>query len=338
MNVEENLSTRAGRFARGERGGTSSVHGSLGSRFESRFSEVADALCAVSDASLRFPIDHARRGAMPSRDAILSIVENLRSILFPQHFGALDRTTVSFRYSMGARLDEAALGLEEQVRRGLALSCHHEVMHPSSCALCGVTALEIVEGFVSSLPRIRDLLEADVSAAFDGDPAATFPDETLYCYPGVTAITQHRIAHELYRAGVPLIPRMIAQQSHAATGIDIHPGARIGRSFFIDHGTGVVIGETCEIGERVRLYQGVTLGARDFPSGGDGKLLRGLPRHPVVGDDVVIYAGATILGRVSIGSGTTISGNVWLTRSVPPGSRVSQAHARHVRHGQGSGI
>ena len=165
----------------------------------------------------------------------------------------------------------------------------------------------------------------DVTAAYQGDPAAHSADEVLLCYPGVTAMIHHRPANVLYRLGVPMLARMVAEIAHADTGIDIHPGATIGRSFFIDHGTGVVIGETAIIGDRVRLYQMVTLGAKRFPPGENGELKKGLPRHPLIEDDVVIYAGATILGRITIGKGSTIGGNVWLTRSVAPGSNVTQA-------------
>jgi serine O-acetyltransferase len=176
---------------------------------------------------------------------------------------------------------------------------------------------------------VRALLETDLEAAWRGDPAAGSVDEVLVCYPGIMAMICHRLAHELHRLGVPLIGRIIAEIAHSATGIDIHPGASIGGSFFIDHGTGVVIGETTVIGERVRLYQAVTLGAKRFPVDADGTLQKGHTRHPVVEDDVVIYAGATILGRITIGKGTVIGGNVWLTRSVPPYSQISQAQVRN---------
>jgi serine O-acetyltransferase len=166
-------------------------------------------------------------------------------------------------------------------------------------------------------------------AAYRGDPAARSVDEVLLCYPGILAMINHRIAHRLYELELPLLARIIAEIAHSETGIDIHPGATIGPSFFIDHGTGVVIGETAVIGARVRLYQAVTLGAKSFPGDGSGGLQKGLPRHPVVEDDVVIYAGATILGRVTIGRGSVIGGNIWLTRSVPPGSNVTQANSQH---------
>jgi len=185
-----------------------------------------------------------------------------------------------------------------------------------------------MRSLAEQLPAIRGALFSDLQAAWQGDPAATGMSEILLCYPGVTAIIHHRIAHTLLQLGTPLLARLIADIAHARTGIDIHPGAQIGRGFFIDHGTGVVIGETCVIGENVRLYQAVTLGAKRFPADENGHLVKGLARHPIVEDDVVIYAGATVLGRITIGRGSTIGGNVWLTQSVPPGSNVSQALSR----------
>ena len=182
------------------------------------------------------------------------------------------------------------------------------------------------------------MLDTDIRAAYEGDPAAGSLDEVLVCYPGITAIIHHRLAHELHRLGAPLIARIIAEIAHSATGIDIHPGADISGSFFIDHGTGVVIGETTIIGQRVRLYQTVTLGAKRFPANENGSLIKGNARHPIVEDDVVIYAGATILGRVTIGRGSIIGGNVWLTRSVPPGSNISQAQVRSEAFDGGAGI
>jgi serine O-acetyltransferase len=195
-----------------------------------------------------------------------------------------------------------------------------------------------VRDFAATLAQTRALLDSDVIAAYRGDPAARSVDEILLCYPGIVAITHHRIAHRLYGLGVPLLARIVAELAHAQTGIDIHPGARIGAGFFIDHGTGVVIGETAVIGERVRLYQAVTLGAKRFEAEANGDLKKGVPRHPVVEDDVVIYAGATILGRVTIGRGSTIGGNVWLTRGVAPGSHITQAITRDDTVVEGAGI
>ena len=190
-------------------------------------------------------------------------------------------------------------------------------------------AIRLIQDFALALPSLRSLLDTDVLAAYHGDPAARSVDEVLLCYPGILAVIHHRLAHHLYRAGLPLLARISAEIAHSATGIDIHPGAQIGPSFFIDHGTGVVIGETAIIGERVRIYQAVTLGAKRFPADEDGQLQKGHPRHPIVEDDVVIYAGATILGRITIGKGSTIGGNVWLTRSVPAGANITQANLQH---------
>lgn len=299
----------------------------------SPFAHVVDALCAANERRLggRSPT------VLPSREAVHGIVENLRAVLYPGHFGSPEWAGRGLRYRIGTQLDEADQALREQVRRGLSFECEHE-RRAEHCRACERQSAEICDAFIACLPGLRAILDSDIQAAFTGDPAARSTDETLFCYPGVTAIIQHRIAHELHSLSVPLIPRMISELAHSATGIDIHPGASIAGSFFIDHGTGVVIGETCTIGERVRIYQGVTLGARGFPTDHDGQLIKGLPRHPVVEDDVVIYAGATILGRITIGKGATIGGNVWLTRSVPAGGVVTQARARQDSFENGSGI
>jgi serine O-acetyltransferase len=300
---------------------------------EGSFADVVEALCAANERGPGGKVP----ALLPSRSAVVSVVDDLRAVLYPAHFGSAGWAGRGLRYRIGTRLIEAERALREQVRRGLAFDCDHA---PSGahCLSCERRAGEITDAFVARLPALRALLDTDIQAAFQGDPAAKSPDETLFCYPGVTATIQHRIAHELHVLSVPLIPRIVAELAHSATGIDIHPAAQIGPSFFIDHGTGVVIGETCSIGERVRIYQGVTLGARGFPIAEDGQLIKGLPRHPRVEDDVVIYAGATILGRITIGKGATIGGNVWLTRSVPAGGYVTQARARQDSFENGSGI
>ena len=192
--------------------------------------------------------------------------------------------------------------------------------------------------FFQALPAIRATLALDARAAHLGDPAAGSVEETIFCYPGITAITYHRLAHQLYRLGVPIIARIIAEQAHSLTGIDIHPGASIGEGFFIDHGTGVVIGETCIIGNNVTIYQGVTLGARSFPVDAEGNPIKGAPRHPIIEDNVVIYSGATVLGRITVGRGSMIGGNVWLTESVPAGSKIAQRKARQEGFEEGGGI
>ena len=296
---------------------------------------VVEALCLANADLLRGGGRRLGRRALPSREALATIVKDLRAALFPWHFGAPDVSTEGLSYFVGRTLDTALAGLEEQVRVGLRFGCTHDV---DACEECAERAPSITRDLSSRLPQIRATLESDARAAFEGDPAATSPDEALFSYAGMTAITYHRIAHELYVLGVPLIPRIIAELAHASTGIDIHPGASLGGSFFIDHGTGVVIGETCRIGERVRLYQGVTLGAKSFPVDGEGRPLKGLPRHPIVEDDVVIYAGATVLGRITIGRGASIGGNVWITQNVAPGAVVTQATPRSETFHEGAGI
>jgi serine O-acetyltransferase len=262
---------------------------------------------------------------LPSRDAVGSIVTGLRAALFPTHYGAPDLTDETVDYYVGHTLESTLRLLAEQIRRALRFLPEHA---ETAEAELGERAFEVAREFGTQLPGIRALLVSDIQAAFTGDPAAQHITEILLCYPGVWAMTHHRLAHALHRLGVPLLARFINEIAHSATGIDIHPGAQIGPSFFIDHGTGVVIGETAVIGERVRVYQAVTLGAKSFAADVDGTLVKGNARHPVVEDDVVIYAGATILGRVTIGRGSVIGGNVWLTHSVPPGSSVSQGKIR----------
>jgi serine O-acetyltransferase len=266
-------------------------------------------------------MDEAEQRQRPSRDAILGIVADLRAVLFPSHFGISDFSEESIDFFVGNTLDRTLRTLEEQIRRALRYVPPDATSSPGDpCALAGQ--------FAQTLPRIRLALELDIRAAYEGDPAAQSRSEVIFCYPGIIAVVHHRIAHELYQLGVPLLPRVMSEIAHGTTGIDIHPGARLGERFFIDHGTGVVIGETAVIGNRVRIYQGVTLGARNFPRDAQGVLVKGAPRHPVIEDDVVIYAGATILGRVTIGRGSTIGGNVWLTRSLPPDSHIAQAQPR----------
>ncbi|HET9958704.1 MAG TPA: serine O-acetyltransferase EpsC, partial [Polyangiaceae bacterium] len=236
-------------------------------------------------------------------------------------------------YFVGDTLGSTLRELHTQVGRELQFVASQRGEHAREGA-----AEELTQQFAGRLPHVHAALETDVRAAYEGDPAARSLDEALFCYPGVTALLHHRLAHELYALGAPLLARILSEIAHSTTGIDIHPGARIGRSFFIDHGTGVVIGETTVIGDRVRVYQGVTLGAKSFPLDEKGLPLKGLARHPVVEDDVIVYAGATILGRVTIGRGSVIGGNVWVTRSVPPGSRITQAQARTEAFDGGAGI
>jgi serine O-acetyltransferase len=297
---------------------------------------VVDALGVANAEILRGRRRKFGQRALPSRATIEAIFLDLRAALFPGHFGASDLSDEGLQYYVGYTLDAALMALQEQVRRGLLFACAHG--GEGDCEACARQAIPLTQRFGARLPAVRALLGSDARAAYEGDPAATSADEALLCYPGLSAVIHHRIAHELYALGVPLVPRILAEVAHGATGIDIHPGARIGGSFFIDHGTGVVIGETCVIGQRVRIYQGVTLGAKSFPTDDEGLPIKGIPRHPIVEDDVIIYAGATILGRITIGRGSSIGGNVWLTHSVAPGSRVSQAQPRQELFDGGSGI
>jgi serine O-acetyltransferase len=259
----------------------------------------------------------------PSRDAMQQISDALRGALFPLRLGPAHVRQEGEDHYVGYTLDTTLNALLEQVRLELRYSARHDGLTATQVE---ERAVQIVRDFANALPGLRALLDTDVVAAFRGDPAARSVDEVLLCYPGILAMINHRVAHKLYELELPLLARIVAEIAHSETGIDIHPGATIGPSFFIDHGTGVVIGETAVIGERVRIYQAVTLGAKSFPNDGSGGIKKGLPRHPVVEDDVVIYAGATILGRITIGRSSVIGGNVWLTRSVPPGSQVTQAH------------
>lgn len=268
----------------------------------------------------------------PSVERVGEAVRLLRGALFPMRLGPSDLQRDGEDFYVGHALDRALNALCEEARLELSnRRLGHSERQPAEAR---AEARDRISRFAHSLPTLRRLLDEDVEAAYAGDPAARSMDEVLLCYPGILALIHHRIAHELYRLELPLLARIIAELAHSETGIDIHPGATIGHHFFIDHGTGVVIGETAIIGDNVRLYQAVTLGAKRFELGEDGALAKGQPRHPIVEDGVVIYAGATLLGRITIGAGSTIGGNVWLTRSVPPGSQVTQA--RSEQHGEDS--
>lgn len=259
---------------------------------------------------------------LPSREAVAEIMAGLRGALFPMRLGPAELRQESEDFYVGHTLDLALHSLFAQVKLELQYTSRYQ-MHAE--VNIEQQALHVVRSFSRALPEIRVLLDSDVIAAFQGDPAARSVDEILLCYPGILALIHHRIAHRLYQLGVPLLARIAAELAHAQTGIDIHPGATIGTGFFIDHGTGVVIGETAIIGSNVRIYQAVTLGAKRFPADAQGNLQKGLLRHPVVEDEVVIYAGATVLGRVTLGRGAVIGGNVWITQDVPAGSHVTQA-------------
>jgi serine O-acetyltransferase len=293
-------------------------------------------LSQLRDNSLAERQRRQRPPKLPSRKALVGILDGLCAVLFPNRLGLglTEFTDSGVNYFVGHTLDVTLRKLFEQV--GLELLLEREGADAKEQAR--EQAKILTRQFAARLPKVRKLLDSDIAAAFEGDPAARSLDEILVCYPGVIAIIYHRLAHELFQLGACLIARMISTISHSQTGIDIHPGAQIGASFFIDHGTGVVIGETAIIGQRVRLYQAVTLGAKRFPMDENGVLIKGYARHPIVEDNVVVYAGATILGRITIGAGSTIGGNVWLTQSVPAGSNITQARpATEVFEG-GAGI
>jgi serine O-acetyltransferase len=263
---------------------------------------------------------------LPSRDAVQSIVEGLTAAMFPTHFGPTIYTDENIDFFVGNSLNTAFVRLAEQVRRSL----YFDIQGEGQAASYKRKAEEITNDFAKILPSLRAVLVSDLQAAYRGDPAATSYSEILLCYRGMTAVIHYRIAHALHRLGVRLVARLIADIAHATTGIDIHPSAEIGDSFFIDHGTGVVIGETAIIGSNVRLYQAVTLGAVRFSVEPDGSLVKGKSRHPIIEDNVIIYAGATILGRITVGRDSVIGGNVWLTHSVPPGSIITQAQNQNA--------
>lgn len=296
-------------------------------------SEIISALARLRKASQTSRYGNRPLPELPSRSAIVDIVEGLTAVLYPRHFGPYDLTPETTDGFLARTLDRALRALREQIRRELKLPGAETDRNELARQVEDIT-----EGFANALPRVRGLLDTDIRAAFAGDPAAKSLDEVVFCYPGVTAVLRHRLAHELYLLGAPMIARIISELAHSETGIDIHPGATIDEGFFIDHGTGVVIGETTIIGKRVRLYQAVTLGAKRFDVDENGALEKGKPRHPILEDDVVIYAGATVLGRITIGRGSSIGGNVWLTHGVPPGSNITQAKARVEVFDNGGGI
>jgi serine O-acetyltransferase len=284
---------------------------------------VQGAVKALVESILAEPrTQHLNRVFLPSRPEIIQIVERLRQIVYPGYFGPAGLTRENIAERLGEMLREVNGKLFEQVR--CCLRYRKQIPSGESdtdaCHECDAEAAEILRKFFDGLPSVRAILATDVQAAFDSDPAATSTDETIFCYPGLLAITVQRLAHEFYRLGVPLLPRIMTEYAHSVTGIDIHPGAELGESFFIDHGTGVVIGETTRIGRNVKVYQGVTLGAL---APHFGQLLRGQKRHPTIEENVTIYAGATILGgETVIGKGSVIGGNVFITSSVPPQNQV----------------
>ena len=266
--------------------------------------------------------EHRDGDPLPSSKELEEIIELTRSILFPGFYGMTSVNIQTIRYRIGVDTERLNKLLCRQVMAGL---CFNEDCHCDNAAdtrrCLQEEAEKIAENIILKLPKLRKILSTDVQAAFDGDPAAANLGEVIDCYPAIKALTNYRLAHELVLENVPLIPRMIAEMAHSETGIDIHPAATIGTHFTIDHGTGVVIGATCVIGNHVKLYQGVTLGAKSFPLDKEGKPIKGIPRHPILEDDVIVYANATILGRITIGKGAVIGANVWVTRDMKPRSK-----------------
>lgn len=265
---------------------------------------------------------HTDGNPLPSGAMLCEIVELARAILFPGYFGNATLNSRTINYHIGVNVERLMELLTQQILAGLCSV--EENSNQAYGEELRLKAANLSAQFIARLPQIRRLLATDVEAAYNGDPAATSYGEVISCYPAIKAISNYRIAHQLRQLGVPLIPRIITEMAHSETGIDIHPGAQIGSHFTIDHGTGVVIGETCIIGRNVKLYQGVTLGAKSFPLDEDGKPIKGIPRHPILEDDVIIYSNATILGRITIGKGATVGGNIWVTQDVAPGDRIVQ--------------
>ena len=284
-------------------------------------SQIVQELCKAESYKRVFFQARHDNIPMPSMEDLRHAVELLRSVIFPGYYSHSELREETMDYYIGSTLDQCYSILSEQLRRGFCFSCMEESL---SCAMCESNSINAVQHLFDRLPAIRHLLFTDAQAAYNGDPAARSLGETIFAYPSIRALTNHRIAHELYKVNVPIIPRLISEMAHSETGIDIHPGAQIDEGFFIDHGTGTVIGETAIIGKNVRLYQGVTLGAKSFPNDENGFPIKGIARHPIVEDDVIVYAGATVLGRVTIGRGAEIGGNVWVTKDVAPNEKVRQ--------------
>lgn len=263
---------------------------------------------------------HRDGNPLPSSKRLEEIIDLSRSILFPGYFGKSRVNIDTIQYQIGVNVEKLHRLLSEQILAGLCFSCGEtKNIH---CNECKAEAERITTQLIAKFPDLRKTLGTDVVAAFNGDPAAKSTAEIISCYPVIKTLTNYRIAHELFVMGVPLIPRMMMEMAHSETGIDIHPGATIGSYFTIDHGTGVVIGETCVIGNNVKLYQGVTLGAKSFPLDEEGNPIKGIPRHPIIEDNVVIYANATVLGRITIGDHCVVGANTWVLQDMKPGEAI----------------
>lgn len=288
-----------------------------------------DTVERLSDERSYKQLFHAYRDeeALPSGEVLQEIIDLCRAILFPGYYGNARISKQTIRFHTGVNIETLHTLLTRQIYAGLCFS-------DTTCTTCPeerifIEAEALSEAFIATLPEIRNLLATDTDAAFSGDPAAQNINEVIFCYPGFRAICNYRIAHQLYLLGVPFIPRMITEMAHSETGIDIHPGAQIGHYFSIDHGTGTVIGETSVIGNHVRIFQGVSLAGEKLPPDENGNTIRGVARHPVLGDHVTVYSNATLLGKIQVGEGATICGNVWITRDISPGAIVTQGKNEH---------
>lgn len=290
----------------------------IDNEYRSEIPEIVDMV--INSCTEKGCFDHLDSAVIPSKESLIEIIDLIKDILFPGYFGdqTVDRNTLS--YHIGNEITELFSKLSKQITNSIIHECNR---FDEECAECIDRGHAETLKFLKKIPEIRSMLASDIIATYEGDPAAKNHDEIIFSYPGILAMTVYRSAHELHKQGITIIPRIMTEYAHSIVGIDIHPGARIGSGFFIDHGTGVVIGETCEIGNNVRIYQGVTLGSLSFPKDETGELIRGAKRHPTIEDDVIIYSNATILGgETTIGARSVIGGNVWLTRSVPADTKV----------------
>jgi serine O-acetyltransferase len=289
--------------------------------YEEYRSQLPEMIGEIVESCRKVPaIAHFETAMIPSKESVIEILEDLKDLLFPGYFRHQGVDAYSLSYHLGNLVNSVFEKLAAQIARSIRHECRR--LH-SLCTQCLERGQKDALDFLKRVPALREILAGDVQAAYDGDPAAKSLDEIIFSYPCILAITVYRIAHELHLQEVPLLPRIMTEYAHGVTGIDIHPGAKIGKDFFIDHGTGVVIGETTEIGDRVKIYQGVTLGALSFPKDVQGNLIRGVKRHPTIEDDVTIYSNATILGPTVIGARSIIGGNVWITQEVPPDTMVT---------------
>jgi len=298
------------------------------SNFTHILTDAVDKL-SESDSYKGMMHQHKDGEPLPSAKNLEEIIDLSRAILFPGYYGNSTINSQTIAYHIGVNVERLFDLLSRQILAGLCFN--KEENNEDDTSSCRGEAQRIASEFISKLPALRKILASDVVAAYNGDPAAKSYGEVICCYPAIKAISNYRIAHILLNLNVPLIPRIITEMAHSETGIDIHPGSRIGSHFTIDHGTGVVIGETCIIGNNVKLYQGVTLGAKSFPLDDDGMPIKGIPRHPIIEDNVIIYSNSTILGRITIGHDATIGGNIWVTDDVPANAKLMQDLAKKYK-------